>query len=134
MPGNRFQHTIDVVQDLLVPETQHSAAAVANDSVRHYGQPAPATATSMTSMRALLLARHSSGLILSASSTNSVLRAGPPSAHAIGIESHFIRCSSSPPCATYNSSLLSGEATQTPFLASSAIPSGTASPNSAQTD
>jgi hypothetical protein len=26
MPDNGFQHTIDVIQDLLVPETQHSAA------------------------------------------------------------------------------------------------------------
>jgi hypothetical protein len=25
MPNDRFEHTIDVIQDLLVPETQHSA-------------------------------------------------------------------------------------------------------------
>src|SRR5512136_611691 len=94
----------------------------ANDAA--YGQPTPATGTSIVSIRALFVARHSSGWILSEKSTNSVLRLGPPSAHAIGIESHLIRSVTAPPSFTRINSLFSGDATQTAFSASSAIPSG----------
>ena len=55
-----------------------------------YGQPTPDTVTAIVSIRALRVARHSSGWMLSAKSANKVLRDGPPSAHAIGIDSHLI--------------------------------------------
>ncbi len=96
------------------------------------GKPAPGTSTSTISMRPDFRLLALPGSSVSEVAMNNVRRSGPPNMHAYGTPSGLNRAEIWPPRSTLITSPVPGLATQMPPSSSRQIPSGVASPKSAQ--